>query len=138
MTKKNPFAEKVSQWARDKKKEALSTKRKLVKVPPRKLNEALGEIALNRIGYQQGSTPVEIDPAAQAAADCVLSGMNCPLSKNRDWDCNKVREGEELGHPIFDKGGESQCKNGGFVTCPAYHRYFNWRMEHQAKKRDKE
>lgn len=110
---------------------------KPLKVPPHKLNEAIAETALNSMGYHQGPKPIQINPTAQAVAENVLGAMDCPLSHKGDWDCNQTKEGEELEHPIFSKGNELQCKNGGFVNCPAYRRYFNWRLPYQARKRGK-
>lgn len=123
------FKERTTKWA----KENTTP----IKVPADKLNQAIPETALNRMGYHQGPKPIQIDPTVQAVADNRLDVMDCPLSHVNDWDCNRTRDDEELSHPIFDKGNEPQCKNGGFVNCPAYHRYFNWRMKHQAGKRGK-
>lgn len=134
----NELAKKAKQWAAKETRKAKYTRAATLKpVPADKVNEALAETALNRMGYHQGPKPKEISPAAQAIADSGLDTMDCPLISNPDWDCNKVREGEELGHPVFSKGEESQCKNGRFVHCPAYHRYFNWRIKYQARLRGK-
>ena len=132
----NELAKKAKQWATKETRKAKSAQVKAPRpVPPDKVNGALAETALNRMGYPQGPKPKEISPAVQAIANSGLDTMNCPLISNPDWDCNQVREGEELGHPVFNKGEESQCKNGGFVNCPAYRRYFNWRLGYAAKKR---
>lgn len=81
---------------------------------------------------------MQIDPLVQAVADNRLDAMDCPLSHKRKWNCNKTQKGEELNHPIFDKNNEPQCRDGGFMNCPAYQLYFNWRMEYQAGLRSKD
>lgn len=123
------FKERTTTWA---KKNTTP-----IKIPADKLNQAIAETALNRMGHHQGPKPIPIDPTVQVAANNRLDAMDCPLLSLRpEWDCNKIREGEELGHPMFNRGKEPQCKNGGFVNCPAYRPYFNWRIKYQARLRD--
>lgn len=59
-----------------------------------------------------------------SVADAVLEKMDCPLLSIEKWKCDGLQKGEE-----------PTCKGGKFMNCPAYRRYFNFRLARQAKER---
>lgn len=105
-------------------------------VNPDKFNRALADVALDKMGYPNQSCPPN-DPKVADFAKKKFTEMDCPLM-SKTWNCNQVEEDKELEHRFYEKGKEFQCISGGFVNCPSYRIYFNFRIENRAKQRGKE
>lgn len=105
-------------------------------VNPDKFNRALADVALDKMGYPNQSCPPN-DPKVADFAKKKFTEMDCPLM-SKTWNCNQVEEDKELEHPFYEKGKEFQCTSGGFVNCPSYRIYFNFRIGNRAKQRGKE
>jgi hypothetical protein len=105
-------------------------------VNPDKFNRALADVALDKMGYPNQSCPPN-DPEVADLAKRKFTEMDCPLM-SKTWNCNQVEEDKELEHRFYEKGKEFQCTSGGFVNCPSYRIYFNFRIENRAKQRGKE
>lgn len=105
-------------------------------VNPDKFNRALADVALDKMGYPNQSCPPN-DPKVADFAKKKFTEMDCPLM-SKTWNCNQAEKGKELEHRFYEKGKEFQCISGGFVNCPSYRIYFNFRIENRAKQRGKE
>ena len=105
-------------------------------VNPDKFNRALADVALDKMEYPNQSCPPN-DPKVADFAKKKFTEMDCPLM-SKTWNCNQVEEEKELEHRFYEKGKELQCTSGGFVNCPSYRIYFNFRIENRAKQRGKE
>ena len=105
-------------------------------VNPDKFNRALADVALDKMGYPNQSCPPN-DPKVADFAKKKFTEMDCPLM-SKTWNCNQVEEDKELEHRFYEKGKEFQCTSGGFVNCPSYRLYFNFRIGNRAKQRGKE
>lgn len=105
-------------------------------VNPDKFNRALADVALDKMEYPNQSCPPN-DPKVADLAKRKFTEMDCPLM-SKTWDCNQAEKGKELEHRFYEKGKEFQCTSGGFVNCPSYRIYFNFRIGNQAKQRGKE
>ena len=105
-------------------------------VNPDKFNRALADVALDKMEYPNQSCPPN-DPKVADFAKKKFTEMDCPLM-SKTWNCNQVEEDKELEHRFYEKGKELQCTSGGFVNCPSYRIYFNFRIENRAKQRGKE
>lgn len=105
-------------------------------VNPDKFNRALVDVALDKMEYPNQSCPPN-DPKVADLAKKKFIEMDCPLI-SKTWDCNKVEKGKKLEHPLYERGEESQCSNGGFVNCPSYRLYFNFIIGNRARQQGKE
>ena len=74
----------------------------------------------------------------ESMTNAVLDRMDCPLLSIKRWDCTpKPLDGDEPQYPTLIKGKETFCKNGKFMNCPAYQRYFNFRFSRLALEKEK-